>query len=59
MTHDDKKPVRGRPKAETPGIRVSTWMREPDYDRLAKMAKQRDDGSISGAIRDFVKLHLK
>jgi hypothetical protein len=55
---DDKKNKGGRPKAETPGVRVSTYMRVPDFDRLMTLAK-RDDKSISGTMRDLLKLRLK
>jgi hypothetical protein len=56
---DPRKSKAGRPRSETPGVRVTTWMREPDYDRLLRLAKSRDDNSISGAMRDLLKLRLK
>lgn len=54
----DEKKKRGRPRADTPGVRVTTFIRAPDYDRLLTQAK-RDDNSLSGALRALVKLHLK
>jgi len=58
MKPDDKKDKGGRPRAASPGVRVMTWVRAPDYDRLCTLAK-RDDKSISGAVRDLLKLRLK
>jgi hypothetical protein len=55
---DEKKNKGGRPRAETPGVKVTTWLRAPDYDRLYTLAK-RDDKSLSGAMRDLLRLRLK
>jgi hypothetical protein len=54
----DEKPKGGRPRAEVPGARVSTWVRSPDYDKLLALAKQHET-TISGVVRDLLKLKLK
>jgi hypothetical protein len=55
----DEKKKGGRPRADSPGVRVSTYMRVADYDRIVTLAKQRDDNSVSGTVRDLLKLRLK
>lgn len=42
---------------EPPGVRVATFVRAPDYDRLLELAK-RHDKSISGVVRELLKLKL-
>jgi hypothetical protein len=41
----------GRPKADEPGIVVSTWVRESTYDRLARYALKHDQ-SLSALLRE-------
>ena len=41
----------GRPKAEEPGIRVSTWVPVSTFDALAKYAIKHDR-SVSALLRD-------
>lgn len=55
---DDKKNKGGRPRVDPPGVRVSTFVRSPDYDRLLKLA-QRHETSVSGIVRDLLRLQLK
>lgn len=50
-------PKGGRPRLEVPGIRVSTWVSAPDYDRLLDLAN-RHEKSLSGVIRELLKLKL-
>ena len=40
----------GRPKAAEPGLRLSTWIRTTDYDRLVKLARLREQ-SLSALVR--------
>lgn len=49
----------GRPRVVEPsGVRLSTYVRSPDYDRLLKLAKAHDR-SVSGLVRDLLRLRLK
>jgi hypothetical protein len=41
----------GRPKADEPGVRVSTWLKESTFDQLAKYARQHDR-SLSALLRE-------
>jgi hypothetical protein len=54
----DEKPKRGRPPAPDPGARVSTWLRQADYDKLLKAAKARDV-TVSALMRSLVTLRTK
>ena len=58
MRDENEKKKRGRPRAAVPGARVSTWVKTPDYDRLLDLA-QRHQTSISGVVRDLLRLKLK
>jgi len=60
MTDDDGTPPRGRgrPRVEESGLRLSTYVRTADYDRLLKLAQARDK-SMSGLIRDLLRLKLR
>lgn len=49
---------RGRPNAPDNGVPVTTWLRGRDYDRLLELAK-RHDKSLSGVVRDLLRLRLK
>jgi hypothetical protein len=44
---------RGRPKATEPGASLSTWLRASEYDRLVKLANQRDT-SVSALARTLI-----
>lgn len=46
---DPRKP--GRPKADEPGIRLSTWVRVSTYDALAKYALKHEQ-SLSAILRE-------
>lgn len=48
-----KKPGRGRPSGDQPGIRVSTWLRVKEFDRLSALASRRGD-SVSLTVRQLV-----
>lgn len=50
----DKPKRRGRPKADEPGIRISTWVPESEFDSLAKYAR-RHDRSLSALLREALK----
>jgi len=55
----DKPPNKGgRPRAEVPGTRITTWVSTPDYDRLFRLA-QKHDTSISGIVRALLNLKLR
>lgn len=56
VTDDAGKSKGGRPRVEVPGVRVSTYIRAPDYDRLLALAQQHEK-SLSGVVREL--LHLK
>ncbi len=59
MADDDRDPPRrppGRPRVE-PGTRVSTYVRNQDYDRLVRVALKHDQ-SLSSLIRDLLKLKI-
>ena len=60
MDGDSTRPAAtaGRPRVAVPGVRVTTWVREPDYDRLLALA-QKHDLSISATVRDLLKLRLR
>ena len=60
----DKMPIpqrpRGRPKADEPGMNVSSWVRPSEYDRLVKMANQQDPPvSVSALVRSLLKLKIR
>jgi hypothetical protein len=57
----DKTPLqrpRGRPKADESSTRVSSWVRDSEYDRLVKMANQREQ-SVSKLVRSLLMMRLK
>lgn len=56
MTEDRRKP--GRPRVEEPGTRLSTYVRNSDYDRLVKLAF-KNDRTVSAIVRDLLKLKLR
>ena len=58
MSEDERRPPAkgGRPRAAVPGVRVTTWIKTPDYDRLLALA-QHHEKSLSGVVREL--LHLK
>ena len=59
MTDDAaRRPSRGgRPKAE-PGERISTYVRVSDYDRLVRLAFERNE-TVAKVVRDLLKLKLR
>jgi hypothetical protein len=56
---DDDKPRNkgGRPRVPVPGVRVTTFVRTPDYDRLYAIAK-RHDRSVSDVVRRAIEAGL-
>lgn len=55
MTPDDDPPVpRGRPKALEPGTSLSAWIPVSEYDRLVRLAKDREE-SLSALVREWLK----
>ena len=44
---------RGRPPMDVKGTSVSAWVRPSEYDRLVKMANQRDT-SVSKLVRSLL-----
>ncbi len=57
----DDRPVpkpRGRPHAEEPSTTVMTWVRVSEYDRLVKLANQREQ-SLSALVRSLLVLRLR
>jgi len=57
---DDPPPKRkpGRPRVEEPGTRLSTFLRNSDYDRLVRLALKQDR-SVSALVRDLLKVRLR
>lgn len=52
---DAQQPRNGRPKQiQGPGATVSSWLPAKTHDRLIQLAKQREDGSVSGTVRDIL-----
>jgi hypothetical protein len=49
---------RGRPPADEPGARLTTWVRASEYDRLCKLAQKRDQ-SVSALVRSLLILRLR
>jgi hypothetical protein len=47
----------GRPRVEVPGVRITTWIPAPDYDRLYALA-QKHDSSVSGVVRELLRVRL-
>lgn len=56
MLPEQPKP-RGRPRSDEPGTSVSAWVRPSEYDRLVKMANQREQ-SVSALVRSLLILKL-
>lgn len=48
---------RGRPKASDPGISLCTRVPTSEYDRLVRMANQRET-SVSALVRQMLVLRL-
>ena len=44
---------RGRPKAEEPGTSITAWIPASEYDRLAKLANDRNE-SLSTLVRQWL-----
>jgi hypothetical protein len=59
MTEDARDPPRkgGRPRVDEPGTRLSTYIRNSDYDRLVRLALKHDR-TVSALVRDLLKLKL-
>jgi hypothetical protein len=47
----------GRPKVDEPGTRLSTYVRNSDYDRLVRLALKHDR-TVAALVRDLLKLKL-
>lgn len=56
MTPQD--PKRGRPRVEEPATRISTYIRNADYDRLVRLALKQDQ-TVSSLVRELLKLKLR
>jgi hypothetical protein len=54
-TPKDDPPPRGRPKAEEPGASITAWVPQSEYDRLCRLANQREE-SLSALVRELLKL---
>lgn len=48
----------GRPKAESRGSTVCTWLRQQEHDRLVKLAKQTDQ-SVSSVTARLLRMMLR
>lgn len=44
---------RGRPKAAEQGVSVMTWVKASEYDRLVKIANQRE-ATVSSTVRSLL-----
>lgn len=51
-------PRRGRPRAMERGTTLCTWLPESTYDRIVRMANEREQ-SVSSLVRDLLKLRVK
>jgi len=49
---------RGRPRVDTPGVNVSSWVRQPDYDKLCELARKYDV-SVSTVVRRLLTRTLR
>lgn len=49
---------RGRPPAPEPGISLSVWIPVSQYDRICKMAHQRDE-TVSALVKSLLLVQLK
>lgn len=52
-SHTVSLPKRGRPPVDEKGTSVSAWVRPSEYDRLVKMANQRET-SVSALVRSLL-----
>jgi len=50
--------VRGRPRVEEPGTSMTVWVRVSEYDRICRMAQQRDQ-TVSSLVRQLLILKLR
>lgn len=50
-------PKRGRPKADAPGARVTTWVLSKEYDQLLQMSKDKEQ-SLSSLVRDMLRMKV-
>jgi len=57
MTDDPPRNKGGRPRAEEPRAKLSTYVRASDYDRIVRLAL-KEDRSVSALVRDLLKLRL-
>jgi hypothetical protein len=56
MSKDDPDhATRGRPKATEPGTTITAWVPTKEYDRLLKLANEKEQ-SLSSLIRQWMKL---
>ena len=49
---------RGRPRVPEPGVNVSSWVRQADYDRICQIAK-RQDMTVSKTVRALIARGLR
>ena len=49
---------RGRPKADEPGVSLTAWVPQHTYDRLCRLARQRDQ-SVSAVVKSLLILRLE
>ena len=62
MANDQEQPPRagGRPRSDDPLCApVTAWVRRGEYDRLVKMASQREDKSLSALVRSLLFTKLR
>jgi hypothetical protein len=59
MSADDPPRRRpGRPRVDEPGARLSTFVRQGDYDRLVRLAL-KEDRSVAALVRELLNLKLR
>lgn len=49
---------RGRPRAQEPGVRLTTWINASDYDQLLRLANAREQ-SLSSLVRETLRAARK
>lgn len=55
MMKQDATQPRGRPRVDEPRTTVTAWVPTKEYDRLLKLANQKEQ-SLSSLIRDLLKM---
>lgn len=57
LQSDAPKPI-GRPRADEPGSAVTTWLKQSEHDRLAKLAAKHEV-TISKLVRSLLIMRLR